>query len=241
MAISPWSATIGDTVLVVQRRDLQSSRSCGASWKRWATVSDSHCDTEMVLRAFLEWDVRCISRNCAACSRAALWTRVGRRLVLVRDRMGIKPLYYRQQRRRLVLRLGDEGDSAASGARPADESARAGALSFAQLCSGDGHAGGGHREACARESGWSGRTARCRFSLTGGCSSSPSRGWIWRRAKEELDGCCVPRLREHLISDAPLGVWSSGGLGFFDHSALCGGGVGGAAENVFGFLSRAQF
>src|SRR5271157_2716882 len=53
----------------------------------------SHCDTETVLRAFLEWDTECFSRMRGMFA-AALWTESRKRLVLARDRMGIKPLYY---------------------------------------------------------------------------------------------------------------------------------------------------
>src|SRR5213592_1243586 len=53
----------------------------------------SNCDTETVLRAFLEWDIACFSRMRGMFA-AALWTESLKRLVLVRDRMGIKPLYY---------------------------------------------------------------------------------------------------------------------------------------------------
>src|SRR3954451_2589404 len=53
----------------------------------------SNCDTETVLRAFLEWDVACFSRMRGMFA-AAIWTESRKRLVLARDRMGIKPLYY---------------------------------------------------------------------------------------------------------------------------------------------------
>src|ERR1019366_2689155 len=57
---------------------------------------DSRCDTEVVLRAFLEWDVQSFAR-LRGMFGAALWTESRRRLVLVRDRVGIKPLYYRRR------------------------------------------------------------------------------------------------------------------------------------------------
>ena len=52
----------------------------------------SHSDTETVLHAFLEWDTQCFSR-LRGMFAIALWTESSRRLVLARDRMGIKPLY----------------------------------------------------------------------------------------------------------------------------------------------------
>ncbi len=53
----------------------------------------SHCDTETVLRAFLQWDMAAFSRMRGMFA-AAIWTESRKRLLLVRDRMGIKPLYY---------------------------------------------------------------------------------------------------------------------------------------------------
>ena len=48
----------------------------------------SHCDTETVLRAFLEWDTDCFAR-LRGMFAIALWTKSRKRLILARDRMGI--------------------------------------------------------------------------------------------------------------------------------------------------------
>src|SRR4030081_1573091 len=53
----------------------------------------SNCDTETVLRGFEQWDTRCFDRFRGMFA-VALWRESERRLVLIRDRMGIKPLYY---------------------------------------------------------------------------------------------------------------------------------------------------
>ena len=52
----------------------------------------SHCDTEVVLRAFLQWDTASFAR-LRGMFALALWQEPSRRLVVARDRMGIKPLY----------------------------------------------------------------------------------------------------------------------------------------------------
>ena len=52
----------------------------------------THCDTETVLLAFLEWDTGCFER-LRGMFAAAIWTNSRQRLVLARDRVGIKPLY----------------------------------------------------------------------------------------------------------------------------------------------------
>jgi asparagine synthase (glutamine-hydrolysing) len=56
----------------------------------------SRSDTEVILRAFLEWDTRCFQRLRGMFAIAVL-SEGGRRLVLARDRMGIKPLYFCQR------------------------------------------------------------------------------------------------------------------------------------------------
>ena len=55
----------------------------------------SASDTEVVLRAFMEWDVACLEK-LRGMFALAVWTESLRRLVLARDRMGIKPLYFAQ-------------------------------------------------------------------------------------------------------------------------------------------------
>ena len=52
----------------------------------------TQCDTETVLHAFLEWDTHCFAR-LRGMFAIAVWTESSRRLVLARDRIGIKPLY----------------------------------------------------------------------------------------------------------------------------------------------------
>ena len=54
---------------------------------------ETRCDTEVVLNAFLRWGVSCFSR-LRGMFAIAIWVQSEGRLILARDRMGIKPLYY---------------------------------------------------------------------------------------------------------------------------------------------------
>ena len=53
----------------------------------------SHSDTETVLKAFRQWDTNAFAK-LRGMFAFAIWNAPAKRLVLARDRMGIKPLYY---------------------------------------------------------------------------------------------------------------------------------------------------
>lgn len=62
----------------------------------------SHCDTEVILAAYLKWGIGCVDRFNGMFA-IALYDREEESLYLVRDRMGKKPLYYMEDNDNLVF------------------------------------------------------------------------------------------------------------------------------------------
>lgn len=76
------------------RRDLEATGKY-----RWKT---DHSDTEVILHAFEEWGIDCLHRFRGMFA-IALWDARTAELWLIRDRIGIKPLYYSTHHGRLVF------------------------------------------------------------------------------------------------------------------------------------------
>jgi asparagine synthase (glutamine-hydrolysing) len=170
----------------------------------------SHCDTETVLQAFLEWDTDCFER-LRGMFAAAIWTNSKQRLVLARDRIGIKPLYISEQGEDLFFA------SELKGILVHPEIERR--LSLEGLD-------------CYLSMNY----VPSPWTLVDGIEKLPPGHWLeWRDgrmrkhaywhipgikpapksfedAKAELDYLLDQSVREHLMSDVPLGVWLSGGV-----------------------------
>jgi len=170
----------------------------------------SRCDTEVVLRAFLEWDVRAFPK-LRGMFGAALWTESSRRLLLARDRVGIKPLYYRRHgddfyfgSEMKAILLHPELD------RRMNPQALERYLSCNYVPGTETLVEDIQKLAPGNWLEWQDGAVSIHpyWSL----EFKPDRRLDLVTAKEELDRLLRSAVTEHLISDAPLGVWSSGGL-----------------------------
>jgi asparagine synthase (glutamine-hydrolysing) len=170
----------------------------------------SHCDTETVLRAFLEWDTACFAR-LRGMFAIALWTKSTKRLVLARDRMGIKPLYF--ARRGEDLYFGSELKAILIHPEIERRLSLDGLDCYLSL-----------------------NYVPCPWTLVEGIEKLPPGQWLewrdgkvsshpyWRlplraardwtleSAREQLDDLLRQSIRDHMISDVPLGMWLSGGI-----------------------------
>lgn len=205
----PITADDGDTV-VVFNGEIYNHQELRCELERRGHRFRSRSDTETLLYAFLEWDTDCFAR-LRGMFAVAFWTESKGRLVLARDRLGIKPLY--------VLRRGKDlyfgSELKAIFVHPEIERR----LSLAGLD-------------CYLSLNY----VPCPWTLVEGIEKLPPGNWLeWRNGEvrcakywsipfgqkadwttqeacQELDRLLRDSVREHLVSDVPLGAWISGGI-----------------------------
>jgi asparagine synthase (glutamine-hydrolysing) len=182
----------------------------------------SRSDTETVLNAFREWDTECFAR-LRGMFAVALWRESDRRLVLARDRMGIKPLY--------IARRGDDlyfgSELKAILVHPEIE--RWLGVNGLDCYLSLNYVPAPWTLVEGIEKLLPGQWLEWRRGSGGKCTIRTDRYWRlpsgkdnverWtpESAEAELDRLLKQSVREHLLSDVPLGVWLSGGL---DSSSL---------------------
>ena len=210
----PFHSPDGDTVLIFNG-EIYNYRELRAELAGRGHQFLSHSDTEVLLHAFLEWDKDCF-RRLRGMFAAAIWSERERRLVLARDRVGIKPLYFHTAGREIVF----GSEIKALFAHPAvprrlDTSSLPHYLSLNYspypytMLEGIDKLKPGHLLE------WqNGETTVERFA---GFSFDCKTIWTADSAEETLDGLMEDSIREHLASDVPVGIWLSGGI---DSSAL---------------------
>ncbi len=173
-------------------------------------VFSSRCDTETVLHAFQEWGRDCLPK-LRGMFAIAIWSETDRRLTLARDRVGIKPLYV--YRRGGDIYFGSELKALFVHSEVERKISREGLHYYSSLnyvpapytlVEGVEKLAPGHWLEWHAGETRSGSFWQLRFE--------PQPKQTLAAAAEELDYLLREAVREHMISDVPLGIWASGGL-----------------------------
>ena len=170
----------------------------------------SQCDTEVVLAAYRQWGVQSFKR-LRGMFAFAIWDQRGADLLLVRDRLGIKPLYFFQKGEDLYF--GSELKALFAHPEVPRNLDREGLTYFLSLnyvpqpytlAEGISKVRPGtflrwKSGALTMEPYWT-------------LNFRPNPRISFEEAQSELDRLLRLSVSEHLLSDVPLGIWASGGV-----------------------------
>ncbi|MDX6507475.1 MAG: hypothetical protein QOG06_2119 [Gaiellaceae bacterium] len=202
-----------ETVHVVQNGELYNYRELRAELERAGHRFRTLGDTEVLVHLY-EQDGPAFARRLRGMFAVALWDSTRRRLVLARDRYGIKPLYYRESADGLEfaseLRALPRGeiDLDALEAFLAFNSIPAPLTIFRKV----------RKLPPGHVLVWEGGEARLeRYARPAPAPEHALRGDDEAELIEELRGRLRDSVRAHLVSDVPVGVLLSGGV---DSAAL---------------------
>jgi asparagine synthase (glutamine-hydrolysing) len=205
----PIESENGDTVLAFNG-EIYNNTELREELRARGHVFHSLSDSETVLNAFLEWDTDCFSK-LRGMFALAFWTESENRLVLARDRVGIKPLYV--CRKGVNIYFGSE--LKALFVHPEVER-RIDALglhyftSLNYVPSPHTLVQGIEKLPAGHWLEW--RSGKVTTSEYWNLEFQPARHYSLDSAAEELDSLLNDSVKEHLVSDVPLGIWASGGL-----------------------------
>ena len=205
----PLRSDDGDTTIVFNG-EIYNHLEIRAELAKSGHTFQTHCDTETVLQAFLEWDTACFEK-LRGMFAIGLWTNSTKRLVLARDRVGIKPLY--------IARKGDDlyfgSELKAILVHPEIERnlsppALDCYLALNYIPAPWTMIEGIFKVMPGTWLEW--RNGTVHSETYWSLPAPHPEPYTMTSACEELDSLLQQSVKEHLISDVPLSVWLSGGL-----------------------------
>lgn len=92
----PMTLAFGNEVYtIVYNGELYNTPELRRELKKLGHAFEGHSDTEVLLHAYVQWGEACLER-CNGIFAFGVWEERSKRLFLARDRMGVKPLFYKE-------------------------------------------------------------------------------------------------------------------------------------------------
>lgn len=92
----------GEELTLVYNGELYNTEELKAELKRYGHDFIGHSDTEVLLHSYAQWGEGCVERFNGIFA-FAIWETRKKRLFLARDRIGVKPLFYRLEKERFLF------------------------------------------------------------------------------------------------------------------------------------------
>jgi len=205
----PLVSEDGNTVLVFNG-EIYNHRELRAELEADGRSFSSHSDTEVLLHAFLKWDKGCFPRLHGMFA-AAIWTADEKRLVLARDRFGMKPLYICKRGQQIYF--GSELKALfvhPDLPRELDLTALHYYLALNYVPGPHTLVKGIEKLPPGHFLEW--KDGKIQVEQYWKTRFEVNHRWTLESAEEALDELLKQSIREHLLADVPVGVWLSGGV-----------------------------
>lgn len=182
---------------------------------------EGHSDTEVVLHAYVEWESGCLERFNGIFAFGVLECR-RKRLFLARDRIGVKPLFYKLNQRGLLF--ASEIKTILAYPKVRAELNCEGAIELLLLGPGRKPGSGVFRGVCEIKPGYYGWYENGHLEL--------KQYWRLRdrdhrenfeQTVEHVRYLVVDAIKRQMVSDVPIGTFLSGGLDSSIITAVCAG------------------
>lgn len=209
----------GERYVLVYNGELYNTAQLRRELEKQGHQFQTHCDTEVVLHAYAQYGADCVERFNGIFA-FAVWEENRRRLFLARDRIGVKPLFYWQQGKRLVFASEIKTVLAWPEVRPVLDDM--GAAQLVLLGPGRLPGSGVFRDIREVEPGCRGYWENGKLTL--------NRYWKLKDREhiqsfdetvEQVRYLVTDAIRRQMVADVPVGTFLSGGLDSSIITALC--------------------
>ncbi len=180
-------------------------------------VFRSHCDTEVLLHGYRVWGAGELTKRCQGMFAFVIWDQERQTLTLVRDRLGVKPLYFTATPQRIAFASTAGALKDAGVAGTINTTSIAEFLEFGYVTDQSAIYEGVEKVHPGEILTWqAGRMAKRIFWAP---PVSPSRSRItFEDAVEETETLLLDAVKGRLIADVPVGALLSGGI---DSALVC--------------------
>jgi asparagine synthase (glutamine-hydrolysing) len=205
----PLISPDGD-VIVIFNGEIFNHHELRLELEAYGASFETRCDTEVILHAYLRWGSDCFS-HLRGMFAIAIWVQSERKLILARDRMGIKPLYYAEHDGELLFGSELKCIFAHPGVPRNLCMASLNCFLILNYVPAPYTLVEGIRKLLpGNVMEW--RNGNLSVHSYVRKESAPPAPRSIGEACEELDDLLQKSLREQLVSDVPVGIWLSGGL-----------------------------